>query len=137
MFVSISCLTLSSRGLYSTPRLMTRNERGPGCTWPQVYILTNPGTTGFSAENLELYWDLGIINNFWAKPSSKIFQRPLRKIRLTHYSSVLLFYTPWKNQKAFRFSDVFSGYRKATPGCNGLKPKAHFKFTFGKFQWAI
>ena len=24
-------------------------------------------------------------------------------------------------QKTFRFSDVFKGYRKATPGCNGLK----------------
>ena len=39
---------------------------------------------------------------------------------LTHYSPVLLFYTPWKHQKTFRFSDVFRGYRKATPGCNGL-----------------
>ena len=41
---------------------------------------------------------------------------------LIHYSLVLLFYTPWKLQKTFRFSDVFRGYRKATPGCNGLKP---------------
>ena len=40
---------------------------------------------------------------------------------LTHYSPVLLFYTPWNDQKTFRFSDVFRGYRKATPGCNGLK----------------
>ena len=39
---------------------------------------------------------------------------------LTHYSSVLLFYTPWKHQKIFRFSNVFRGYRKPTPGCNGL-----------------
>ena len=38
---------------------------------------------------------------------------------LTHYSPVLLFYTPWK-QKIFRFSDVFRGYRKAIPGYNGL-----------------
>ena len=28
-------------------------------------------------------------------------------------------------QITFRFSDVFRGYRKATPGCNGLKYKDH------------
>ena len=40
---------------------------------------------------------------------------------LTHYTSVLLFYyTPWKHRETFRFYDVFRGYRKATPGCNGL-----------------
>ena len=33
---------------------------------------------------------------------------------------MLLFYTLWKHQKTFRFSDVFRGYRKAAPGCNGL-----------------
>ena len=38
----------------------------------------------------------------------------------THYSPVLLFYTPWKHQKTFRFSDVFKGCRKLTPGCNEL-----------------
>ena len=40
--------------------------------------------------------------------------------RLTHYSPVLLFYTPWKHQKTFTFSDVFWGYWKATLGWNGL-----------------
>ena len=40
--------------------------------------------------------------------------------RLTHYSPVLLFYTPWIHQKTFRFCDVFRGYRKAIPGCNGF-----------------
>ena len=39
---------------------------------------------------------------------------------LTHYSPVLLFYTPWKHHKTFRFSDVFKRHRKATLGCNGL-----------------
>ena len=39
---------------------------------------------------------------------------------LNHYSPVSLFYTPWKHQKTFSFSDVFRWYRKATPGCNGL-----------------
>ena len=39
---------------------------------------------------------------------------------LTHYSPVLLFYTHWKDQKTSRFSDVFRGYRKATPGRNGF-----------------
>ena len=41
-------------------------------------------------------------------------------LRLTLYRPMLLFHTPWKHQKTFRFSDVFRGYRKATPGCNGL-----------------
>ena len=48
---------------------------------------------------------------------------PLRNMflcTLTHYSPVLLFYTPWKHQKTFRFSDVFRGCRKATAGCNSL-----------------
>ena len=42
------------------------------------------------------------------------------RLPLTHYISVLLFYTPWKHQKTFRFSDNFRGYRKVTPGCNRL-----------------
>ena len=45
--------------------------------------------------------------------------QPYRE-KLTHYCPVLVFYTPWKHQKTFRFSDVFRGYRKATPSCNGL-----------------
>ena len=50
-----------------------------------------------------------------------------RGVCLTHYSPVLLFDTPWKHQKTFRFSknvrglsDVFRGCRKTTPGCYGL-----------------
>ena len=43
----------------------------------------------------------------------------LENASLTHSNPVLLFYTPY--QKTFRFSSVFRGYRKATPGCNGLK----------------
>ena len=41
---------------------------------------------------------------------------------LTHYSLVLLFYTPWKHQKtrSIRFSDIFRVYRKAATCCNGL-----------------
>ena len=39
---------------------------------------------------------------------------------LTDCSPLLLFYTPWKHQKIFRLSDIFRGYRKGTPGCNGL-----------------
>ena len=39
------------------------------------------------------------------------------KFSLILYSPALSFYTPWKHT----FSDVFRGYRKATPGCNGLK----------------
>ena len=39
---------------------------------------------------------------------------------LNHYSPVLHIYTLWKHQKIERFSDIFRGYRQATPGCNGL-----------------
>ena len=45
---------------------------------------------------------------------------PKFTVHLTHYRPVLLFYTPWKHQKTWRFS-VFKGYRKAKLGCNGLK----------------
>ena len=64
------------------------------------------------------------------KRSDSLEQDPIRKttdmyrdhpsIKVTHYSPLLLFYTPWKHWKTFRFSDVFRWYRKATPGCNGL-----------------
>ena len=33
---------------------------------------------------------------------------------------MLLFYTRWNHQKTYRFSDLLRGYRRATPGCNGL-----------------
>ena len=39
--------------------------------------------------------------------------------------SVAFLYTPSKHQKSFRFSDVFKGYRKATPGCNGLRQQPY------------
>ena len=44
---------------------------------------------------------------------------------------MLLFHTPWKHQKTYRFSDVFRGYRKATLDCNGLSltMKAYMKRT--------
>ena len=46
---------------------------------------------------------------------------------------------PWKHQKTLnflkfsggiRFSDVFEGYRTATPGCNGLNSLDHVKYFF-------
>ena len=39
---------------------------------------------------------------------------------LTHFSSALHCFTPWKHQKTFRLSDVFRGYGNATLGWNGL-----------------
>ena len=56
------------------------------------------------------------INNY----SIFIFTMVTIPFGLIHYSLVLIFYTPWKHQKTFRFSDVLKGYRKASPGCNGL-----------------
>ena len=44
---------------------------------------------------------------------------------------MLLSYTPWKHQKTFRFSDVFRGYRKVKPGCNGLNDVKEFSIRFG------
>ena len=41
-------------------------------------------------------------------------------LELIPYSQVLLFYTSLKHQKTFR------GYRKATPGCNGLTSRYRF-----------
>ena len=65
------------------------------------------------------------------------------KTNFIHYSLVLLFYTPWKHQKTYRFSDVFRGYRKTTPGCNhnnyhgDLPPKLWAQFLVLKknFFW--
>ena len=56
---------------------------------------------------------------------------------LTHHSPVLLFYTLWKHQKTFRFSDVFRGYRKATPGCNGLKLSREFRAAISAYQATV
>ena len=53
---------------------------------------------------------------------------------LTHYRSVLLFYIPSKHQETFRFPDVFRGYRKATPGCNGLN-KPGLQVILNLFQY--
>ena len=44
------------------------------------------------------------------------------------------FLYPWKHKKTFRFSDVFKGYRKATPGCNGLKPLLNSTKSFIMFD---
>ena len=40
--------------------------------------------------------------------------------RFIHCCAVLIFYTSWKHQKTQTFYDVFRGYRKASPDCNGL-----------------
>ena len=58
-----------------------------------------------------------LLQHFWHldDTSTLINFNALRKkwsFLLTHYSLVLLFYTPWKYQKTFRFLDVFRGYRK-------------------------
>ena len=45
---------------------------------------------------------------------------------------MLIFFTPWKQQKPFRFSDVFREYKNAILGCNGLKmmKKIYFSYFF-------
>ena len=54
---------------------------------------------------------------------------------LIHCSSLLLFYTPWIHQKTWRFSNVFRGYKKETPGCNGLIRKSNSSKKYGKHVW--
>ena len=60
---------------------------------------------------------------------------------LLHYSPVLLFYNPLKHLKNFRFSEVFRGYRKATPGLNGLRCNQYlFVYEYFKYktlQWKL
>ena len=49
---------------------------------------------------------------------------------------MLLFYTAREHQKTLRFSDVFSGYKKATLGCIGLnrfQTVTHKKIQFRSF----
>ena len=45
---------------------------------------------------------------------------------------MLIFFTTWKQQKPFRFPDVFRGYKNAILGCNGLKmmKKNYFSYFF-------
>ena len=45
VFVSISCLTLSSRGLFNTRGFMTWDGMGPSCTLLDPKFLTNSRTT--------------------------------------------------------------------------------------------
>ena len=59
-------------------------------------------------------------------------------MHLTNFSPVLLFCTPWKHQKTFRFSDVFRGYRKATLACNGLRKYSEmFVIVISQRIWMI
>ena len=52
-------------------------------------------------------------------------------LSLTYYNRVLLFYTPSKHQKTYRFFNVFRGYRKGTSGCNALM----LNFVMVKVTW--
>ena len=52
--------------------------------------------------------------------SNKPLKIVVVSLLLTQILPGVAFYTPWKHQKTWRFSDIFRGYRKATPGCNGL-----------------
>ena len=62
--------------------------------------------------------------DFWSELNSleDLYNDEFNFFPLTHYRPVLLFY-PLKMSENLRFSDVFRGYRKATPCCNGLKPQ--------------
>ena len=47
------------------------------------------------------------IRENWSFVLKFVFHITAKQFRLIHYSPVLLFYTPWKHQKTFRFSEVF------------------------------
>ena len=80
-------------------------------------------TLSQSDQNLDPLSLLGFTCLILVTPNHPTFK--CSKLTLTHYSPVLLFYAPWKHQKICRFSDVFRGYRKATPGCNELTSVKH------------
>ena len=71
--------------------------------------------------DLQALFFLDFTNELNALLCNNVSEGTTFNFSLIHYCPVLLFYTPWKHQKIFRFSDVFRGYRKATLGCNGLK----------------
>ena len=63
----------------------------------------------------DLHWLIITYNRPWNTQYNENRYRSARaeySIWLTHSSPVLLFYTPWKHQKTFRFSDVFRGIEK-------------------------
>ena len=68
-------------------------------------------------------WPLTCTNDCYLVKNPKIFIGTFRI--LTHYSPLLLFYIPWK-QETF---PVFRGYRKATPGCNELRETSKAKYS--------
>ena len=58
----------------------------------------------------------------FTKLSKKLFCRIIlcHCFWLSHFRPMFPFYTAWKRQKTFWFSDVFRGYRKGTLAWNGL-----------------
>ena len=55
-----------------------------------------------------------LTRRFSLEAYAKNLQENAKKCSLTHFSPVSHFYTPWKRQKTFGFSDVFRGYRNVT-----------------------
>ena len=94
---------------------MNRSKLCGNCVFPQNLHTRKlvEITILFKVHKSEYVWKIIIYISYLSILNAKI-------CNLTHYSPVLLFFTPWKYQKTFTFSDIFRGYRKATPGCNGL-----------------
>ena len=64
---------------------------------------------------------LSVLAHFVGLASKGLFSWMMCWMNLTHFISVLHFYTSWKHQKAVRFSDVFRGYGNLRLGTSELK----------------
>ena len=78
----------------------------------------------FASHSISCWIELNVIylvTEFLQNVNGAGILESFRVMVLTHFRPVLLFYTPWKHQKAIRkSSDACRGYRKGTPDCNGL-----------------
>ena len=63
----------------------------------------------------------------------EILAQPMFNLTYLSLPGVAFLY-PWKHQKTFSRSDVFTEYRKATPGCKGLMKLNGFKYFCQRFR---
>ena len=77
----------------------------------------------FASHSISCWIELNaiyLVTEFLQNVNGARILESFRVMVLTHFSPVLLFYTPWKHQKTVETSDACRGYRKATPDCSGL-----------------
>ena len=104
--------------------------RGPRQTWRkfELVVINNNFSSHYTWKTIFWIWEL-------LQPSKYHLQ--ISPVTLPNYIPILLFYTPWKHQKTFRFTDVFREYRNATPSCNGLSKFKQINYDFLTISWGI